>query len=272
MLTKPLSPVSQPPRSQLEPTLKQGATLEAGQNSTESSKEPSKEPSKDLGKSLGKDLVGKDLSQDSIKLLLVEDDPVMQLGLEQFFEDYPQFAIVGQATDGYASIEAAHRLQPDIIVMDIGLPQLDGILATQRIKTELPQIRVVMLTSHTADHEMMAALASGADAYCVKGTRLDQLEFAINSALEGAIYLDPQIARRVLGHLKPTIAETKGQLSARELEVLRLIIDGKSNPEIAALLYLSLSTVKCHVRSIMDKLSVDDRVQAAVVALRSGLV
>jgi two-component system, NarL family, response regulator LiaR len=216
-----------------------------------------------------------DIRQDVIKLLLVEDDPVMQLGLEQFFEDYPQFVIVGQATDGYASIEAARRLQPDIVVMDIGLPQLDGILATQRIKAELPQTRIVMLTSHIADHEMMAALSSGADAYCVKGTRLDQLEFAISSALEGAVYLDPQIARRVLSHLKPTPTDPTAdpkRLSARELEVLRLIIDGKSNPEIAALLYLSLSTVKCHVRSIMDKLSVDDRVQAAVVALRSGLV
>lgn len=208
----------------------------------------------------------------TLRILLVEDDPVMQLGLEQFFEDYPQFKIIGQAADGYAGVEAAQRLQPDLIVMDIGLPQLDGIAATQRIRTEMPHVRIVMLTSHTADHEMMAALSSGADAYCVKGTSLDQLEVAIASAQEGAIYLDPQIARRVLNHLKPTATEPKGRLSARELEVLRLIVDGKSNPEIAALLYLSLSTVKCHVRSIMDKLAVDDRVQAAVMALRVGLV
>jgi two-component system, NarL family, response regulator LiaR len=208
----------------------------------------------------------------ALKILLVEDDPVMQLGLEQFFDDYSQFTIVGQVSDGYTSIEAAHRLQPDLIIMDIGLPQLDGIAATQRIRAELPHIRIVMLTSHTADHEMMAALSSGADAYCVKGTSLEQLEVAIASAQEGAIYLDPQIARRVLSHLRPAPTEPKSRLSARELDVLRLIVEGKSNPEIAAALYLSLSTVKCHVRSIMDKLTVDDRVQAAVVALRSGLV
>ncbi|MCU0523485.1 MAG: response regulator transcription factor [Elainella sp. Prado103] len=196
----------------------------------------------------------------------------MQLGLEQFFEDYPQFAIVAQTTDGYASIEAARQVQPDLVLMDIGLPQLDGIAATQRIREEFPQIRIVMLTSHTSDHEMMAALSSGADAYCVKGTSLDQLEVAITSALEGAVYLDPQIARRVLNHLKPVPTGDHSHLSNRELEVLRLVVDGKSNPEIAATLYLSLSTVKCHVRSIMEKLSVDDRVQAAVVALRSGLV
>jgi two-component system, NarL family, response regulator LiaR len=208
----------------------------------------------------------------TLKILLVEDDPVMQLGLEQFFEDYPQFEIIGQVSDGYASVEAAQALQPDLIIMDIGLPQLDGIAATQRIRAQLPHVRIVMLTSHTADHEMMAALSSGADAYCVKGTSLDHLQVAIVSAQEGAIYLDPQIARRVLNHLKPISASTKGRLSERELEVLRLVVDGKSNPEIASLLYLSLSTVKCHVRSIMDKLAVDDRVQAAVVALRSGLV
>jgi two-component system, NarL family, response regulator LiaR len=208
----------------------------------------------------------------ALRILLVEDDPVMQLGLEQFFEEYPQFNIVGQVTDGYAGIEAAQRLQPDLIIMDIGLPQLDGIAATQKVRVQFPQIRIIMLTSHMADHEMLAALSSGADAYCVKGTSLEQLEVAIASAQEGAIYLDPQIARRVLNHLRPATPETKGRLSDRELEVLRLLVEGKSNPEIAAMLYLSLSTVKCHVRSIMDKLAVDDRVQAAVVALRSGLV
>ncbi len=207
----------------------------------------------------------------ALRILLVEDDPVMQLGLEQFFEDFPQFAIIGQATDGYAGVEAALQLQPDLVLMDIGLPQLDGIAATQRIRAELPQVRIVMLTSHTADHEMMAALSSGADAYCIKGTRLEQLEIAITSAQAGAVYLDPQIARRVLNHLKP-VATGKDRLSNRELDVLKLIVDGKSNPEIAAMLYLSLSTVKCHVRSIMEKLAVDDRVQAAVTALRSGLV
>lgn len=207
-----------------------------------------------------------------IRIVLVEDDPVMQLGLEQFFEDYPQFEIVGQAADGYAGLEAVQNLKPDLVLMDIGLPQLDGITAARRIRAEMPQVRIVILTSHTSDHEMLAALSSGADAYCVKGTSLEQLEVAITSAQEGALYLDPQIARRVLSHLKPQPAHTKSSLSERELEVLKLMVDGKSNPEIAALLYLSLSTVKCHVRSVMDKLSVDDRVQAAVVALRSGLI
>jgi DNA-binding NarL/FixJ family response regulator len=198
---------------------------------------------------------------------------MMQLGLEQSLEDHPQFEIVGQASDGYLGVEAALRLKPDVIVMDIGLPRLDGIEATERIKKELPDVRVVMLTSHTSETEVIAALSSGADAYCIKGTNVDRLIAAIAAAQEGATYLDPQIARRVIEHLKtPTPTNHLGQLSQRELEVLKLMVDGKSNPEIAAELYLSPNTVKTHIRGIMNKLAVDDRVQAAVVALRSGLV
>ena len=119
---------------------------------------------------------------------------------------------------------------------------------------------------------MMAALASGADAYCIKGTSMTGLLTAIAAAQEGAIYLDPQIARKAVKCLQPiTKKENNNTLSQRELEVLELIVAGNSNPEIAQRLYLSLSTVKTHIRSIMNKLTVSDRVQAAVVALRSGL-
>ena len=162
---------------------------------------------------------------------------------------------------------------PDIIVMDIGLPRLDGISATQKIKTSLPNVHIVMLSSHTDDTEIIAALSSGADAYCVKGTNTESLLAAFAAAKDGATYLDPQIARKVMDHLKPPIhPENTSHLSQRELEVLRLIVEGKSNPEIAKQLYLSPNTIKTHVRGIMNKRSVDDRVQAAVVALRSGLV
>ncbi|HEY9813921.1 MAG TPA: response regulator transcription factor, partial [Candidatus Sericytochromatia bacterium] len=119
----------------------------------------------------------------------------------------------------------------------------------------------------------IAALASGADAYCIKGASVDRLLSAIAAASEGATYLDPQIARRVIDNLKPPSATANtAQLSERELEVLKLMVEGYSNPQIAAALYLSPNTIKTHVRGIMNKLAVDDRVQAAVVALRSGLV
>ncbi len=208
-----------------------------------------------------------------LRILIVENDPVMRLGLEQFLDSYESYEVIGQAEDGYSGLALALNLKPDLVVMDIGLPQLDGITATQQIKQNSEEISVVMLTSHTADADMVAAMASGADAYCIKGTSLEQLEVAINCANNGAAYLDPQIARRVMGHLQytpppPPVAD----LSNRELDVLRLIVEGKSNPAIAAELFLSISTVKTHLRSIMNKLSVDDRVQTAVAALRSGLV
>jgi DNA-binding NarL/FixJ family response regulator len=210
---------------------------------------------------------------DLLKVLIVEDDPMMQLGLEQSLSSYPQLEIIGQAEDGYAGVKAALSLKPDLVVMDIGLPGLDGIAATQQIKAALPTARVVMLTSHTAETEVIAALSSGADAYCVKGANVDRLLAAIAAAQEGAIYLDPQIARQVIDHLKPpSPSNTLGQLSQREMDVLKLMVEGRSNPEIADQLYLSPNTIKTHVRGIMNKLAVDDRVQAAVVALRAGLV
>jgi two-component system, NarL family, response regulator LiaR len=210
----------------------------------------------------------------SWQILIVEDDPLIQLGLEQYFQEFTQFEIVGQETDGYLGIETALKLKPDITIMDIGLPQLDGIAATQQIKKASPELRIVILTSHNTETEMMAALASGADAYCIKGTSMMGLLAAIATAREGGIYLDPQIARQAIKNLKPlnTSNNNLAQLSTRELEILQLIVEGHSNPEIAKCLYLSLSTIKTHVHNIMNKLAVNDRVQAAVVALRSGLV
>ena len=210
-----------------------------------------------------------------LRILIVEDDPLMQLGLEQALGEHPNFEIVGQAEDGYIGVQKALELKPDLVVMDIGLPRLDGIAATKQIKEQLPDIHVVMLTSHTLQTEVVAALSSGADAYCIKGASLERLLAAIEAAQDGATYLDPQIARLVLDNLKPPTPEPNQNislLSARELEVLKLIVEGKSNNQIAEDLYLSTNTIKTHVRGIMNKLAVDDRVQAAVVALRSGLV
>ncbi|MGB3401592.1 MAG: response regulator transcription factor [Microcoleaceae cyanobacterium] len=210
-----------------------------------------------------------------MKILIVEDDPMMQLGLEQILSKKSNLTIIGIAEDGYMGVEMALQQQPDIVLMDIGLPRLDGIEATQRIKQAAPDIRVVMLTSHSAETEVVAALSSGADAYCIKGKNTDRIFSAIQAAYEGATYLDPQIARLVVDRLQPSISShppIQTNLSEREMQVLNLLVEGKSNPQIAKELYLSPNTIKVHVRGIMNKLTVDDRVQAAVVALRSGLV
>ncbi len=212
-----------------------------------------------------------------MRILIVEDDPLMQLGLEQALSEQEGFEIVGQVEDGFTGVQTALSLKPDLIVMDIGLPRLDGISATKQIKEQLPNVHIVMLTSHTLESEVIAALASGADAYCIKGASLDRLLSAIEAAKDGATYLDPQIARLVMENLKSPAQATQvnpniSLLSERETEVLKLIVAGKSNAEIAEELYLSTNTIKTHVRGIMNKLAVDDRVQAAVIALRSGLV
>ena len=209
----------------------------------------------------------------AIRVLIIEDDQMMQLGLEQALSKYPQLKIVDQADDGYLGIQAALKYRPDLIIIDIGLPRLDGIAVTEQIKAKLPSAKIVMLTSHTVKTEVVAALAAGADAYCVKGAKVKKLINAIAAVQDGAIYLDPQIAKLVVSNLKPATSDRNiGNLSEREMEVLELIVEGKSNPQIAEILYLSPNTIKTHVRSIMNKLTVDDRVQAAVVALRSGLI
>jgi DNA-binding NarL/FixJ family response regulator len=209
-------------------------------------------------------------------LVIVEDDPMMQLGLEQSLQDYPHVQIVALAADGVSGLAAVRQHQPDLVMMDIGLPRLDGIAVTQAIKAEMPQIRVVMFTSHISETEIVASLSSGADAYCIKGANVELLISAIEAALDGAVYLDPKIARKVLEHLRPPPPEADkaalATLSPRELDVLQLMVQGLSNSEIAESLYLSTNTIKTHLRGIMNKLAVDDRVQAAVVALRAGLI
>lgn len=211
----------------------------------------------------------------ALTLLIVDDDPMMRLGLTAALSQQADFTIVGEATDGRQAIDQASALKPDIVLMDVGMPGIDGIEATQTLKAQFPNMRVVVLTSHTDETEIIAALSSGADAYCIKGTDVDALANAIRVAASGAAYLDPQIAQKVMQNLTPARSKVEGNLgllSDREHEVLELIVEGLSNTEIGQKLYLSPNTVKTYVKGIMNKLVVSDRVQAAVAAVRRGLV
>lgn len=210
----------------------------------------------------------------AINILIVEDDPMMRLGLTHSLAPKLTVNVIGEAEDGYQAIAMAHEHQPGLILMDVGMPRLDGIAATQQLKQALPHIRVVMFTSHSDQTEVIAALSSGADAYCIKGTSLETLMQAIEVAAAGGIYLDPQIAQQVMACLSyhPPEPVPEHPLSARELEVLKLIVEGYSNPEIGEKLFLSTNTIKTYVKGIMNKLVVNDRVQAAVLALRKGWV
>ena len=233
-----------------------------------------------------------------IRLMLVEDHALTRLGLKVSLEKSNRFDIVCETANGREAIQFAGEKKPDLIIMDISLVELDGIEATKKIKETNPNIKVIMLTSHESEREIIASLASGADGYCLKDTAPEQLYTAIQSVYEGNAWLSSQVAEKVLRNFygkevsqikqadfakglatvdekkptKPILQIPIVPLSDRELEVLKLIVDGKSNQEIAGKLFITLATVKTHVRSILNKLSVDDRTQAAVKAMREGLV
>ncbi len=234
------------------------------------------------------------------RVLIAEDHELVRYGLaltleEQKSNGAPRVEIVGEAENGQEAVALAESEKPDIILMDIGMPVMDGITATARIKEAHPEIKVAMLTSHKDEEEIFASLAAGADAYCMKDIKVDRLCQVIEMVLDGALWIDPAIAQVVMkalpsqnrdpkeaaepadgpGAEKAAPAQRKRyntDLTEREMEVLELIVEGKSNKEIAAILHVTTHTAKVHVGNIIQKLAVDDRTQAAVKALQQGYV
>lgn len=221
------------------------------------------------------------MAENSINTLLVEDHEITRLGMRTMLEQIEKVCIVAEVGSGRAAVNKALEFHPDLILMDIGLPEMDGIEATRLIKEAMPA-KVIMVTSHDTDEDILAGLTAGADAYCLKGISGAQLANAIQSVMDGAIWLDPGIARQliqIIAHkpMTKTGASTarqsnQFQLSEREYQVLCLLVDGLSNQQMAEKLFLSAETVKTHMRHLMEKLSVSDRTQAAVKAVREGLV
>ncbi len=214
------------------------------------------------------------MSESGRSVVIVEDHSLTRAGLRAALEE-AGFRIVGEAVDGLRGWHEVSRLKPDVAVIDVGLPGLDGIELTRRIRGALPDTRVVILTMHDLDTEVLAALAAGADAYCVKSGSATGVVTAVRAASEGGAYFDPAIAHIVLRQLssaEPAKAAELSPLTARETEILRLIAEGKGNAEIARMLALGLGTVKGHIRDVLEKLSAADRTQAAVLALRRGLI
>lgn len=218
------------------------------------------------------------------RVLIVEDHQMTLVGLKMLLEKNQAVEVVGEASNGLEAVRLAASTEPEVILMDIGLPEMDGIEATQKIKAVQPGVRIIMLTSKDNEGDVFASLSAGADAYCMKGISIEALTSAIEAVKEGTAWLDPGVARMVLGRFQGT---SLGQeqaapqealnledcpLTARELEVLKLIVDGLSNPEIAETLTITKATAKAHVHSILQKLCVDDRTQAAVLAMRQGYV
>lgn len=211
-----------------------------------------------------------------IRVLVCDDQWIVCEGLEAILSDEPDIEVVGIAHDGAEALELIPKVKPHVVLMDLKMPGMNGIRATQRISQEHPGVKVLVLTTYGADEWVFDAIRSGAAGYLLKGTSRDALLAAVRGTAAGETHVDPavagklfdQIARQTTPSSNTTIVDS---LSDRELDVLRLLARGLSNAEIAQRLYLSEGTVRNYVSSILAKLEVADRTQAAVLAIRHGL-
>jgi len=205
----------------------------------------------------------------SIHVLIVDDHSVVRRGLRMFLEDDPELAIVGEARDGADAVAQAQALKPDVVLMDLLMPVMDGIAATGIIRRELPDTEVIALTSVLEDASVTGAVSAGAIGYLLKDTRSDELCRAIKAAAAGQVQLSPGAAARLLREVRAP--DSPEALTPRETDVLRLLAEGKSNKQIAADLGVGENTVRTHVSSILAKLGVQSRTQAALYAAQIGL-
>ena len=216
----------------------------------------------------------------TIKVLLVEDQKLIRVGLMSLFDN--EVEVISEAESGKEAIEKFRLMKPDVVLMDIGLPDISGIEAAKKIVEIDNKAKLIMLTSHLSEQEVMDSLHAGARAYVMKDIATDTLKMIIKTVEEGAMWLDPQVvpilrdkncgvipARQMS---RAMFKEQHANLTQREYEVLKLVVDGLSNNEIAQELTISEHTAKAHVCNIIQKLVVDDRTQAAVKALKEGLV
>lgn len=236
-----------------------------------------------------------------IRVALIEDHDLTRIGLRTALRRCREVELVGEASNAKEGLKLLERFRPDVAIVDIGLPDMDGIELTRKFKESQPllpaqsKIKILILTLQDNEQAVLAAFAAGADSYCMKSSSFEKLVEALKVTHEGNAWIDPAIARIVLSqakksssNLKPPSEANQVKINAaepeysqlleaypltdRELEVLKLIVEGCSNAEIAEQLFITVGTVKTHVRNILNKLCADDRTQAAVRALRSGLV
>jgi NarL family two-component system response regulator LiaR len=210
-----------------------------------------------------------------ISVLLVDDHSMVREGVRAFLVTQPDISVVGEAASGEEAVRLAEQHVPDVILMDLIMPGMDGVEATRRVKQASPRSQVVMLTSYHEDEHIFPALKAGALSYVLKDISADELGAAVRKAAAGEAVLHPRVAARVIKELQGRRAEALNpftELSERELEVLKLIADGLSNAEMARKLFLSEKTIKAHVSNILSKLHLADRTQAAVYAWREGIV
>jgi NarL family two-component system response regulator LiaR len=206
----------------------------------------------------------------SIRILIVDDHGVVRQGLRMYLALDPELEVVGEAANGAEALRLAHELEPDVVLMDLLMPVMDGIAATEAIRRELPGVEVLALTSVLEDSTVYGAMRAGAIGYLLKDTEADELCRAIKAAAAGQVQLSPPVAARLLREVPAP--QHPEPLTQREIEVLQQLAQGKSNKEIAAALVIAEKTVRTHVSNILGKLGVASRTQAALHAVRSGLV
>jgi len=206
----------------------------------------------------------------SVRVLLVDDHSVVRQGLRMFLRLDPELEIVGEAVNGEEAVKLSRQLQPDVVLMDLLMPVMDGLTATTIIRQEMPDVEIVALTSVLEDSSIAGAIRSGAIGYLLKDTEADELCRAIKAAAAGQVQLSPQVVGRLMREIR--IPDSPERLTERETDVLRSLAKGLSNKEIAAELSIAEKTVKAHVSSIFSKLGVLSRTQAALYAVRHGLV
>ena len=220
-----------------------------------------------------------------INVLLVEDHELYRMGLSMLLDKSEEINLVAEAADGVIGVKKAREFSPDVILMDIGLPNMDGIEATQRIKDFLPDTKILIFTSRDSEHDIFESFKAGADGYIMKGASPEQTISAIKAVNEGVGWIDPAIAKVVFSNLQygartsistSTEVDKRSKnsygLTERELDVLALMVEGLSNPQIAEQLVITRATAKAHVHSILQKLCATTRTQATVTAMKEGLV
>ncbi len=210
-----------------------------------------------------------------MKILLCDDQAVIRDGLEMLLNLEKDFQVIGVAQDGAEAVDLAAQKQPDIILMDLKMPIMNGIEATREIRTKFPHIKILVLTTYDDDEWVFDAIRAGASGYLLKDTPRQKIVEAIRGTMDGKSFVDPAIAGKLLNQVaskqtQPTSILTD-KLTERELDVLRLIAKGINNSEIANQLHLSEGTVRNHVSAILEKLGVSDRTQAAVIAIQHGI-
>jgi len=212
----------------------------------------------------------------NMRVMLVDDQTLVRAGFRKLLEAEAGLEVVAEAADGLEALDLARRFRPDVVLMDIRMPRLDGIQATHRLLTELPDTRVVVLTTFDLDEYVFDAIRAGASGFLLKDTPPEQLLHALQVVSAGDALLAPSVTRRLIeefaGQPVPRNDRRVGKLTSRERDVLTLVAEGLSNAEVAARLFLGESTVKTHLSGVLTKLGLRDRVQAVVLAYETGLV